>query len=314
MEKPTSVRRNFEPVSALSSITFAMAPTPADGVIVPTPNDAREFVCGWGAASINVLSTFPMNKVIFRQQLSGIDSGSAIRQLQKEGLAKLYRGVLPPLLQKTTTLSIMFGMYDKFGKLLTRHYPMMPSTANHATAAMLAGCIEALLTPFERIQTLLQDKKYHQNYRNTLHAFISLRNYGTFEYYRGLTPILFRNGPSNVAFFLLRGKIKQSLPATEKPSADIVKNFVSGGILGAVISTVFFPLNVVKTQMQCRVGGEFIGLFKTFQIVYRERNRSLRELFRGVHINYTRSMISWGIINASYEILKELYRDGSSRS
>lgn len=30
-------------------------------------NDFKEFVCGWGAAVINVSITFPINKIIFRQ-------------------------------------------------------------------------------------------------------------------------------------------------------------------------------------------------------------------------------------------------------
>lgn len=27
----------------------------------------REFVCGWGAACINITVTYPVNKIIFRQ-------------------------------------------------------------------------------------------------------------------------------------------------------------------------------------------------------------------------------------------------------
>lgn len=30
-------------------------------------NDFKEFICGWGAAVINVSITFPLNKIIFRQ-------------------------------------------------------------------------------------------------------------------------------------------------------------------------------------------------------------------------------------------------------
>lgn len=30
-------------------------------------HDGREFICGWGAAFINITCTFPMNKVMFRQ-------------------------------------------------------------------------------------------------------------------------------------------------------------------------------------------------------------------------------------------------------
>lgn len=30
----------------------------------------KEFVCGWGAAMINISVTFPINKVIFRQVIT----------------------------------------------------------------------------------------------------------------------------------------------------------------------------------------------------------------------------------------------------
>lgn len=33
---------------------------------IPNP-EWREFVCGWGAAFINITVTFPINKVMFRQ-------------------------------------------------------------------------------------------------------------------------------------------------------------------------------------------------------------------------------------------------------
>ena len=48
-----------------SSQTFSKAGTqrPAKEDV----DDMREFVCGWGAAFINITCTFPMNKVMFRQ-------------------------------------------------------------------------------------------------------------------------------------------------------------------------------------------------------------------------------------------------------
>lgn len=30
-------------------------------------SENKEFVCGWGAATVNILVTFPINKIIFRQ-------------------------------------------------------------------------------------------------------------------------------------------------------------------------------------------------------------------------------------------------------
>ena len=111
----------------------------------PPRLDWREFLCGWGAAFINVSVTFPINKVrartiqsrrrkpsiptplpfrtsvhpglsshhiidfcfvlmaqvMFRQMLHGMHTLDALRQLRSEGFHYLYRGILPPLCQKT---------------------------------------------------------------------------------------------------------------------------------------------------------------------------------------------------------------------
>lgn len=282
-----------------------MGPCKENDTAYSHPNDEREFVCGWGAATLNIIATFPLNKLIFRQQLSGIRASTALEQLKTEGIGLLYRGILPPLLQKTTSLSIMFGMYDQFNRLLIRNHPSLPSKIRRTTSAVLAGSLEATLTPFERIQTLLQHGGYNKQYRNMLHAMKTLGlQYGIREYYRGFTAILIRNGPSNAIFFLLRGEVKQRLPVLHVRGADFACNFISGGILGAMISTIFFPVNVAKTQMQRRVGGNFESFSSALVGVYRERNRSMAAMFRGMQFNCIRSLISWGIINASYEVLK----------
>lgn len=37
---------------------------------IPFIGDYREFVCGWGAAAVNITVTFPVNKLIFRQVIT----------------------------------------------------------------------------------------------------------------------------------------------------------------------------------------------------------------------------------------------------
>lgn len=271
--------------------------------------DNREFVSGWGAAAINTAVTFPLNKIIFRQQLLGITTSEALSQLRSEGRFTLYRGVLPPLLQKSISVSLMFGMYDKFNNYFQSQNLDYPLVLTQSASALMTGCVEATIMPFERIQTLLQNKFYHNRYRNTFHAFTELRVHGISEYYRGLTPILLRNGPSNILFFQFRGEIKKLLPQSDNKAVEMLRDFISGGFLGAMISTIFFPVNVVKTQMQSTVGGPFPSFWKSFKCVYAERNYSIRNLFRGVHVNYSRSLLSWGLINASYELIKNYLYD-----
>lgn len=261
-------------------------------------------MCGWGAAFVNIMSTYVLNKIMFRQQLHGISMRAAIHQLQKEGYRHLYHGVLPPLLQKTSSLMIMFGGYAQYQKIIYETMPESNVLFTKASAAMLAGTTEAILTPFERVQTLLQAKHTQRRYKNTYHAFLRLREYGFKEYFRGITPILIRNGPSNVCFFLLRGEARDILPETHTRAGHFACDFISGGVLGAVISTLFYPVNVVKTRMQVHVGRNTSTL-ETFAMIMYERNYSVRALFSGVHMNYFRALVSWGIINASYEFLHQ---------
>ncbi|XP_074656325.1 mitochondrial nicotinamide adenine dinucleotide transporter SLC25A51-like [Tubulanus polymorphus] len=287
--------------------------TPHDFTAAPPGDVLEEFICGWGAAVINITITFPINKAMFRQQLHGIRFKSAVAQLQHEGTRNLYRGFLPPLLQKTSSLAIMFGMYNQYGKFLTNHAPDLPILANQGLASAMAGCTEAVLTPFERVQTLLQDRKHQKRFHNTFHALRVLRYHGYGEYYRGMVPICVRNAGSNVMFFTLRGPLKQALPAPRTFGGHLIADFVSGAVLGAIISTVFFPINVIKTRMQSVVGSEFLTTRRVFAIIFHERHCSWRRMFYGVHVNYSRSLVSWGIINAAYEMLKNLFAERKNR-
>ncbi|XP_063044501.1 solute carrier family 25 member 51b [Engraulis encrasicolus] len=269
----------------------------------------KHYVCGSLSAFTNIIVTFPLQKVLFRQQLHGVRATEAVRQLQRDGLRKLYRGLLPPLLQKTTTVAIMFGLYEDFSRLLERRAAGSgtPEIVTRSIAAALAGTAEAVLTPFERVQTLLQDHRHHGRFHNTAHTFRTLlSDHGVRECYRGLVPVLVRNGPSNVLFFGLRGPIKEQLPEAKTHTEHLVTDFVCGGLLGAGLGIMFFPLNVVKSRAQAQVGGAFVPCSTVLMTVWRERGGSLRLLFRGAHLNYHRSLLSWGIINATYELLLKL--------
>ncbi|XP_008141381.1 mitochondrial nicotinamide adenine dinucleotide transporter SLC25A51-like [Eptesicus fuscus] len=262
----------------------------------------KHYLCGCGAAFSNVAIVFPIQKVLFRQQLYGIQTRDAVLQLRRDGFQNLYRGSLPPLVQKTMSLALMFGLYEDLSCFLRKHI-RTPDFATHSMAAILAGTTEAIFTPLERVQTLLQDHKHHDKFSNTYQAFKALKCHGIGEYYRGLIPVLFRNGFSNILFFGLRGPIKEHLPTVTTHRDHVVNDFICGGLLGATLGILFFPVNVVKVRMQSQIGGEFQSFSKVFKIIWLERDRKLTNLFRGAHLNYHRSLISWGIINATYEFL-----------
>ncbi|XP_026213135.1 solute carrier family 25 member 51 [Anabas testudineus] len=296
--------RTPQPQAALTKGGHSLLPA-ADLSAWLSPQ-GKHYVCGSIAAFTNIVVTFPIQKVLFRQQLHGVLAVEAVRQLQSDGLRNLYRGLLPPLLQKTTTVAIMFGLYEDFSRVLLDHADNtgVPELVTRSFAAAMAGTAEAVLTPFERVQTLLQDHRHHGRFNNTAHTFRTLvTEYGVRECYRGLVPILLRNGPSNVLFFGLRGPIKEKLPEAKSRAGHLVNDFVCGGLLGAGLGIMFYPLNVVKSRAQSQVGGAFRPCTEVLLTVWRERGGSLAKLFRGAHLNYHRSLLSWGIINATYELL-----------
>ncbi|KAF7278320.1 mitochondrial nicotinamide adenine dinucleotide transporter SLC25A52 [Rhynchophorus ferrugineus] len=262
----------------------------------------QEFVCGWGAAFINVTVTYPINKLIFRQILHGIKAKSAFIQLKNEGLYYLYRGILPPLCQKTLSLSIMFGVYEEVRQ------PLLQMGVNPYTSkimgALVSGSTEALLMPFERVQTLLSNAQYHNEYKNTLHTFKALKKYGIGEYYRGLVPILLRNGPSNVGFFILREEVQNRIPRSKSEIIRTSGEFISGALIGVFLSCVFYPLNVMKIAMQNKVGVEYENPWNVLVQVYKERGGKVRYIYRGVNMNCTRAFLSWGVMNTAYEHIK----------
>ena len=186
----------------------------------------------------------------------------------------------------------------------------MESRRATVVSGMMAGTCEASLTPFERVQTLLQDPKYTRSFSNTHNAFTKIQgSYGIRELYRGFTAILYRNSMSTALFFTLRDPVKELVNPLKRDDRlmSALSDFISGSCIGGFISTLFFPANVVKTKMQSRLGGEFPSFTSTLAHVYEERGNSLRMVYRGVHLNLIRSMVSWGIINAMYEVYLRTY-------
>lgn len=267
-------------------------------------HEGRDYIYGAVASLVNIGLTFPVNKVMFRQQLHGMRFFKAVHQIKMEGMGTLFRGLLPPLVQRTLTVSLMFGTYTNYKGALHDCFPALPLAAVHIIAAMGAGTTEAIFAPFERVQVILQDSAYHHRLHNTFHAFGVVSRYGIREIYRGTSAILLRNGPSNAVYLGLREPLMQYFPKPASEFGQTLNAFICGACLGAFLSTCFFPLNVVKNRMQTRLGEPYLGIRDTFRIIFEERGHRWRKMFRGVHVNYTRSFLSWGIINATYEFLK----------
>lgn len=85
------------------------------------------------------------------------------------------------------------------------------------------------------------------------------------------------------------------------------QEFISGALIGAFLSSLFYPTNVIKVAMQTQIGTPDMTISQAFARVYIERGSKLRNIYKGVGLNCTRAFLSWGIINVSYEGIKRTF-------
>ena len=172
----------------------------------------------------------------------------------------------------------MFGLYDIYKTALSQYKDFIPVTP---VAACLSGCTEAVLSPLERVQVIMNSPTYNTRFQNTYKALSYIvSEHGFKELYRGTSLILLRNGPQNALFFTTR----EWLEYTFIQDRDEVKgfrlvfyDFILGAGLGGCISSVFFPINVVKNMYQSEIGQGSIR--DTLTRIRKERG-SLRLLYR----------------------------------
>lgn len=102
-------------------------------------------------------------------------------------------------MQKTICTSLMFGTFDFYRRgllLVKRKYSelvykcfvnLSPSAEETIMIRLIASCCsgltEALLTPFERVQTLMQIPAYNSEFKN---FFVAFRQLGFREMFTGL--------------------------------------------------------------------------------------------------------------------------------
>lgn len=265
----------------------------------------RDYICGFLSAAVTTISTYPINKLTYRQILEHSKLQSAYSNVKKDGVFILYRGVFPPIVQKMISLSTMFGVFNSASRSLMG-FGLNPRLQTFM-AGLASGTMEATTMPFERVQVLLVNSKYHLRYRNTLDTFVKIGiQYGFKEYYRGFRLIWIRCTLSNTSFFVAKGEAQRILGTGESVWSEGLKNFFTGGVIGGFLAMIFYPFKVMKVVYHEKVGGRVPSISEVFSTVYYGNGTGVQNFFRGVLLNGARSLLSWGITNMTFEFFKKL--------
>ncbi|XP_069842935.1 solute carrier family 25 member 53 [Dendropsophus ebraccatus] len=262
-----------------------------------------------GAASsfMSTILTFPIHKTIFRQQLHTLTIQAAARQLGKEGVKNLCRGLAPPLMAKTVQGTLLFGTQGSLQHIFSRGG--VPGAKSRAFSGCLSGAIEAvLLVPFERIQNILQDGRNNVNFPNTRSIMQEFKTYNKKQWlshgiYRGFTVILVRNMIGSAIFLSCKEPLRDLLTYPGLPVW--APSLGSGAVNGAFTSLVLFPLSVVVANMQAEVGNNLPHVRKVALRVWKKCGGRVFMLYRGASLIILRSCITWGVTNSIHDTLSK---------
>ncbi|XP_028272536.1 solute carrier family 25 member 53-like [Parambassis ranga] len=253
-------------------------------------------------STLPTLIVFPVYKTVFRQQIHNTSVHQAVGQLYKEGPVKLYRGVAPPLVMRTLTGTLLFGLQDTLlRQLSTSSLNVISISALPALAGFGAGLVEAVVfTPFERVQNVLQNSQNDRQLPSMRSVFLKLKDQRMSSgFYRGFLPITARNTLGSSLYFGL--KEPMCAVVAGQGLSPLASSFISGTLTSMAISLALYPLSVLVANMQAQVGGELKGVMACWRMLWKSRQQSLILLYRGGSLVILRSCITWGITTAIYD-------------
>lgn len=279
------------------------------------------FGAGCIAGGTSIAVTYPLGKLVTRQQVDGHGARTTARHMAREGAGALYKGAQPLLLQRGLQIGTMYGVYAKFHERLSGSSAVQqartPDWALRFAAGGLAGATDALvLTPLERIQTVMQLRAGARG--NSLagsgctsSVAIALARFGPREFYRGVGTATIRNGACTGCYFLLMPHARSSwasvretavsrqwtvaLPLLQNSRAE---DFLCGVGLGCGMSVFVFPMSTLMKRQQVRTGGAHLSIAAALQKIV--ARGGYRAVYCGLPAFTLKSAVAWGVTNTVF--------------
>ncbi|CAE6449327.1 unnamed protein product [Rhizoctonia solani] len=226
----------------------------------------------------------------------------------KQGVKGFYSGCTALVVGNAAKAGVRFLSYDKFKQALADKNGKV-SAPRSLVAGLGAGMMEAIfaVTPSETIKTkLIDDSKLAQpRFRGLIHGTgIIIHEEGIRGIYRGLFPVMMRQGANSAVRFTTYSTLKQFVQSnmrlregTPLPSSI---TFGVGAAAGLITVYTTMPLDVIKTRMQSLKAqtmykNSFDCAYQTFI------NDGLLSFWRGATPRLARLMLSGGIVFTVYE-------------
>ncbi|KAB5593609.1 D-lactate dehydrogenase [Ceratobasidium theobromae] len=284
------------------------------GIMNPGKVVAREtkpwqsLTAGTFAGAVEAFITYPTEFVKTRSQFDGnkVPKDGPIAIIRdtwaKHGPKGFYSGCTALVVGNAAKAGVRFVSYDKFKQMLADK----DGRVSAPRSLVGAGMMEAILavTPSETIKTkLIDDSKLPQpRFRGLIHGSACIvREEGLLGIYRGLFPVMMRQGANSAVRFTTYSTLKQFVQSNMRlregvPLPSSV-TFGVGAVAGLVTVYTTMPLDVIKTRMQSlkarsQYKNSFDCAYQTFV------NDGITSFWRGTTPRLARLMVSSPMINS----------------
>lgn len=241
--------------------------------MVERPNSSeglRRTICGGTAGCVAKTCVAPFTRLVILMQVQSLQPSSGGRYgaietvkhiYRQEGVLVFWRGNGVMILHRFPACGLKFEGTHFFKKQLERRVPALSLYwRSFFGGALGASCATAVVYPLDVVKTRLTiQRKRHFHYKGILDALHKIpKEEGFFGFYRGFGVSLLVVVPTigfNFAFYdSFRDWSKTSSTAMAYP---MLSGILCGAAAGGLASTITFPLDLVKRQMQVdSIGGK----------------------------------------------------------
>lgn len=218
---------------------------------------AKELVAGGVSGAVAVFVGQPLDFVKVRLQASSMRYAGPIdclaQAVRQEGVAGVYRGVAPPLLNSVVLSSVLFGGYGQ-GRRLLEGSGLAGAGLTFFAGAYAGLLTSAVITPFDLVKCQMQVDRAggragrFQNGAACARAILARE--GLRGLYRGGVVTAVRASPTFGLYFFLFEALQRELPRAAASLRGEMATLFAGGIAGMCTWAISYPLDTVKTHLQ----------------------------------------------------------------
>lgn len=177
-----------------------------------------------------------------------------VKIAELEGVSSWWKGLSPTLLMAIPSTVIYYSTYDT----LKIKFGFQPDEVN-IVAPLLSGTLARSLAvvavcPIELLRTKLQ-AQHGYTYKKIYEVLsTAVKTDGFFSLWRGLYPMLLRDVPFSIAYWIGYEYFKLEFTRSFEPRYHPVVPFMAGSLSGIIAAFLTNPLDVVKTHVQVDLG------------------------------------------------------------